>query len=124
MARNEKPDRAAAEDAELARRLRSLDRQLDEREAAVLVLFRDGNDEAQVALHQFLECVLVAVADLASELNLLVALEERIRAHLVQILVENVTFRLVRSDAGRRGAPTPALNVCHVLNRLGDYELR
>jgi ATP synthase protein I len=33
MARNEKPDRTAAEDAELARRLRSLDRQLDEREA-------------------------------------------------------------------------------------------
>jgi ATP synthase protein I len=33
MARRPKPDRTASEDAELARRLRSLDRQLDERAA-------------------------------------------------------------------------------------------
>jgi ATP synthase protein I len=33
MARNEKPDRTAAEDAELARRLRALDRRLDEQRA-------------------------------------------------------------------------------------------
>ena len=34
MARNDTPDRMAAEDAELARRLRSLDRKLDEERAA------------------------------------------------------------------------------------------
>ena len=33
MARNDKPDRTAAEDADLARRLRSLDRKLDQNRA-------------------------------------------------------------------------------------------
>ena len=38
--------------------------QIDERQAAVLVLLGDGDDEAQVALDQFLQRILVAGADL------------------------------------------------------------
>ena len=44
--------------------------QVDEGQAAVLILFRHGNDEAQVALHQLLERVVVAGADfLASSIS-------------------------------------------------------
>ena len=38
--------------------------EIDERQAAVLVFLGDGDDEAQVALHELLERVLVAGADL------------------------------------------------------------
>ena len=48
--------------------------QIDERQAAVLVFLCDGDDEAQVALHELLERVLVAGADLPGELDLLVSL--------------------------------------------------
>ena len=45
--------------------------EVDERQAAVLVLLGDGDDEAQVALHELLQRVLVAGADLPGELDLL-----------------------------------------------------
>ena len=79
--------------------------QVDEREAAVLVFLGDGDDEAQVALHELLERVLVAGADLPRELDLLRTLEQRVGADLVEVLVEDVALGLAweRSPAGPRG---------------------
>ena len=79
--------------------------EIDERQSAVLVFLGDGDDEAQVALHELLERILVAGANLLRELDLLRSLEERIGADLVEVLVEDVALGLVRSDpsGGARG---------------------
>jgi hypothetical protein len=80
--------------------------EIDEGEAAVLVLLGDGDDEAQVALDELLQRVLVARADLAREFDLLVALEQRVGGDLVQVLVEDVALRLAGRDP--RGGPCGA----------------
>ena len=53
--------------------------EIDERQSAVLVLLGDGDDEAQVALDELLQRVLIAGANLLRELDLLRTLEERDR---------------------------------------------
>ena len=74
-------------------------------QAAVLVFLRDGDDEAQVALDELLERILVAGADLPRELDLLRSLEQRIGADLVEVLVEDVALGLAgRDPRGRRAA--------------------
>src|SRR5688500_4823808 len=75
--------------------------QVDEGQAAVLVFLRDGNDEAQVALHQLLECILVSSTDLTGNLDLLVALEQRVGAYLIEVLIEDVALGLAWRDSGR-----------------------
>ena len=62
--------------------------QIDERQAAVLIFFRDRDDEAQVALDEFLKRVGIAGANLPREVELFGAFEQGIGADLVQILVE------------------------------------
>src|SRR5215208_384285 len=87
--------------------------QVDEREAAVLVLLGHRDHEAQVALHQLLQRVLIARADLPRELDLLHRLQEGVRAHFVEILVKDVALGLVRSDARRGRAAAAALDFRH-----------
>src|SRR6185312_15583934 len=82
--------------------------EVDERQSAILVFLGDRNHEAQVALHEFLQRVGIAGADAARDLDLLGALEERVRADLVEVLVENVTLRLTRRDPGGSAAAAAA----------------
>ena len=88
--------------------------EIDEREAAVLVFLGDGDDEAQVALDELLEGVLVAGADLLGEVDLLGALEQRIGADLVEVLVEDVALGLVRRDPSGGRAAATTLEFGHV----------
>src|SRR6185312_7042824 len=75
--------------------------QIDERETAVLVFLCDRDDEAQIALHQLLQRVRITRANLASDVYLFGALEQRICTDFVQVLIENVALWLARRDAGR-----------------------
>src|SRR6185437_13795729 len=75
--------------------------QIDERKATVLVFLCDGDDEAQIALYQLLECVRITRADLAGDVYLFGAFEKRICADFVQVLIENVALWLARSYACR-----------------------
>src|SRR5215467_10980802 len=81
--------------------------QVDEREASVLIFLGDGDDEAQVTLDELLEGVLVAGADLFREIDLLRPFEQGIGGHLVEVLIEDIALRFVRSDpSGGRAAAT------------------
>src|SRR6478672_45365 len=57
--------------------------QIDERHAAVLVFLCDRDHEAQVTLHELLESVRVTCTNPTGNLDLLSALEKRIRAHFI-----------------------------------------
>src|SRR5581483_10484888 len=81
---------------------------------AVLVLLGHGDDEAQVALDELLQRILVAGADLSSELDLLRPLEQRVGADLVEVLVEDIALRLVGRDPGGGRATAAALDFGHV----------
>src|SRR6185503_18216481 len=83
--------------------------QVDERQTAVLVLLGHRDDKAQVALDQLLEAVLVAGADLLGELDLLGALEQRVGAHLIEVLVEDVALGLIGRDTRGSSASATAL---------------
>src|SRR5687767_2901488 len=72
--------------------------EIDQGKAAVLIFLGDGDDETEVALDQLLQRVLISVANLAGELNFLVALQQRVGAYLIEVLIQNVAFRLVWSD--------------------------
>ena len=94
--------------------------EIDERQSAVLVFLGDGDDEAQVALHELLERVLITGANLLRELDLLRSLEQRIRGDLVEVLVEDVALGLVGSDPrGSRAAATWLLDFGHDVPRTG-----
>src|SRR5262249_40366063 len=88
--------------------------EVDERQAAVLVFLGDGDDEAEIALDELLERVLVTGANLLGEIDLLRSLEERIGGDLVQILVENIALRFVRSDPSGGRAAATTLEFGHV----------
>jgi len=88
--------------------------EIDERQAAVLIFFCDRDDEAEVPLHQLLECILVTGADLLGEVDFFRSFEERIGADLVEVLVENIPLRFIRSDSSRSGAAAAALEFGHV----------
>src|SRR5262249_22651153 len=87
--------------------------EVDEGQSPVLVLLGYGDDEAQVALDQFLERVLIARANFLREVDLLRSLEERIRRHLIEVLVEDVAFGLVWSDPSGGRATTSTLEFGH-----------
>src|SRR5690606_38794739 len=70
-----------------------------ERHALVLVLLGDRHDEAEVRAHQLVERFLIARANLLRELDLLLALEQRIRADLLEVLIQRAF--LVHPLAGR-----------------------
>src|SRR5262249_11811398 len=61
----------------------SLADEIDEGESTILVLFGDGDDEAEITLHQLLERVLITSANLTGEVDFLRSFEERISRHLV-----------------------------------------
>src|SRR6185295_17207099 len=83
--------------------------EIGERQAAILVFFRDGDHEPQVALDQLLHRFLVAGADLPGERDFLLLRQQRSLGHLVQILIEDVTLVLVTGETGEQTpAPTPA----------------
>src|SRR5689334_9720653 len=89
--------------------------QIDERHAAVLIFLRHRDDETQIALDELLECVGIAGANPTSNLDLLCTFEQRIRAHLVQVLIENVSLGFVRSYSGdgRFAATLDFSHLCH-----------
>jgi hypothetical protein len=77
------------------------------RQASVLIFLGDGDHEAQVALHELLEGVLVPGADLFREIDLLRPFEQRIGGYLIEVLIEDIALRFVRSDpSGSRTAAT------------------
>src|SRR5690349_22428470 len=92
--------------------------QIDERHAAVLILLRHRDDETQIALDELLECVGIAGTNTTSNLDLLCTFEQRIRAHLVQILIENVSLGFVRCDSGD-GRFAATLHFSHLCNTSG-----
>ena len=75
--------------------------EIDERQPAVLVFFRDGDDEAQIALDEFLKRVGVARADLAGDVDFFRSFEERIGGDFVEVLIENVALGLAWGDSRR-----------------------
>jgi len=77
----------------------SLADEIDEGHAAVLVLFGNGDHEAQVALNELLQCVCIARANAAGNLDLFVPLEQRISADLIEVLIENVPLGLAWRDS-------------------------
>ena len=81
------------------------DAYVDEGQAAVLVFLGDGDDEAQVALDELLEGVLIAGANFLREVDLFRPLEERIGADLIEVLVEDIalgSFGAIPAGAARR----------------------
>ena len=87
--------------------------EIDERESAVLVLLRDRDDEAEVALDELLEGILIARADLTRKVELRRPLEEGIGGDLVEVLVEDVALGLVGRDPRGGGATAAALHFRH-----------
>src|SRR5690606_29156330 len=66
--------------------------QVAERHALVLVLLGDGYDEAEVGADELIERFFVALADPLGQLDLVLALEQRIRADLLEVLIERALF--------------------------------
>src|SRR5690242_5470164 len=87
--------------------------EINEWKSAVLILLRHGNDEPEIALHQFLERVLITGADFPREVELLRSLEQGIGAHLVEVLIEDVALGLGWSDPSGCGAAPTALDFGH-----------
>src|SRR5215208_6187159 len=83
--------------------------QVDQREAAVLVLLRHRDHEAEVPLHELLERVGITRANAPGELDLFRPLEQGIGADLVEVLIEDVPLGLARRDPRRGGASAAAL---------------
>lgn len=75
--------------------------QVNEGQAAILVLLGDRDDESQIALDEFLERVRITRANLAGDVDFLVPLEQRVRGDFVEVLVEDVALRLAGRDACR-----------------------
>ena len=98
--------------------------QIDEGKPAILVFLGDGDDEAEVALDQLLERVRIAGADLSGQVDLFRALEQRVGADFVEVLVQNVAFRLGRSDPGGSGPAAAALQFGHVAMGLARWAHR
>ena len=82
--------------------------EIDERQTAVLIFLRHGDHEAQVALDELLECVLITSANLLGQVDLFRSFEERIGRDLIEVLVEDIAFGFIRSDpsGGRTAATT------------------
>jgi hypothetical protein len=81
--------------------------QVRERDALVLVLLGDRDDEAQVGAHERVERLLVVGADALGEAHLLLARDQRIDADVAQVLVERpflVALPLLRHS---RSSHTP-----------------
>jgi len=70
----------------------SLVDEVGQRHALVLVLLGHRHHEAQVAAHQRFQRVAVAFADSPREPRFLVAVDQRIRADLAQVLVQRLGF--------------------------------
>src|SRR5262249_48159686 len=70
--------------------------------------------EAQVTLDQLLKGVLVAGADLFREIDLLRPLEQGIGGYLVEVLIENIALRFIRSDPSGGRAAATTLEFGHV----------
>src|SRR6185295_12423769 len=88
--------------------------EIDERQSAVLIFLGHGDHEAQVALHELLQRVLIPGADLLRELDLLRTLEQRVRGDLVEVLVQDVALRLVGGNPrGSRAAASWLLYFGH-----------
>src|SRR5690242_4966194 len=54
--------------------------EIRERDALVLILLRDGHDEAEIRAHQLVERFLIALANALRQPHLLVARDQRVRA--------------------------------------------
>ena len=57
---------------------------------------------------------MVTGADLLGEVDFFRSFEERLGADLVEVLVENIPLRFIRSDSSRSGAAAAALEFGHV----------
>src|SRR5439155_846110 len=96
--------------------------QVGEGQATVLVLLRDRDHEAQVALHQLLHRLLVAGAHLPGERDFLLLSEEGRLRHLVEVLVEDVALVLMGAEAGEQTPTPPALRGGGGLRRGGGRD--
>ena len=81
--------------------------QIGERQSAVLVFLGDGDDEAQVALHQLLHRLLIAGPDQFRNGDFLRRGEQWSQAHLVEVLIEDVPIGVIDAQ-GLRGFPFTA----------------
>src|SRR5450432_12652 len=86
--------------------------EIDEWHAAVLILLRDGYDEAKVSSNELLHRVVLSDPDAAGKCFLAVRGEQRKSAYFGEILVENVAIALRRSNIRRNRTPS-AFGVCH-----------
>jgi hypothetical protein len=66
--------------------------QVGEGDALVLVLLGDGDDEAKVRAHELVERLPFPGADALRQADLLIAVDERVRADVAKILVERPFF--------------------------------
>src|SRR5687767_7876846 len=62
--------------------------EIGERDALILVLLRDGHDEAKIGAHELIERLLIIHADALREPHLFVAGDQRINADVAEVLVE------------------------------------
>src|SRR5690606_19512802 len=76
-----------------------------ERHALVLVFLRDGHDEAEVRAHELLERLLVVLPDEAGEAGLLVPVDQRVLADLLQVLVQGGLPGGTPARGKRHGVP-------------------
>ena len=76
--------------------------QVAQRDALILVLLRDGDDEAKIGAHECVERFLIVPADFLGELNLLLPRDQRKHADVAEVLVER-SFFVRMSFVGQTG---------------------